>query len=107
MREETYYSVRMRASRNAPHEQGGKHISGGERLITYSGLQEAVDGLLHKGFSHSRGIPDFMQIQLESINEPIETIPPFAGCFPSIRHAEKRTSNRPQASAKGGNSPRT
>ncbi|WOC58904.1 6-carboxyhexanoate--CoA ligase [Bacillus halotolerans] len=49
MQEETYYSVRMRAFQDAPYEQGG------ERVITYSGLQEGVNGLLHKGFSHSRG----------------------------------------------------
>lgn len=64
MQEETYKSFPGR-----PHEQGGKHISGGERLITYSSLQEAVNGLLHNGFSHSRG-----QIQLKSANEPIKTI---------------------------------
>lgn len=28
---------------------------GGERVITYSGLQEGVNDLLHKGFSHSKG----------------------------------------------------
>ncbi len=97
MREETYYSVRMRASRNAPHEQGGKHISGGERLITYSGLQEAVDGLLHKGFSHSRGIPDFMQIQLESVHEPIETIRPLLR-LPSIKQTRRKKDKQSPAS---------
>ncbi|WP_415272808.1 6-carboxyhexanoate--CoA ligase [Bacillus siamensis] len=89
MEEETYYSVRMRASRNAPHEQGGKHISGGERLITYSGIQEAVNGLLHKGFSHSRGTPDFMQIQLESVNGPIKTIRPLPITVHQTDTAEK------------------
>ena len=33
MKGEAYYSVRMRASENGPHEEGGKHISGGERLV--------------------------------------------------------------------------
>ena len=30
------YSVRMRASQGGPHENGGHHISGAERIVTYN-----------------------------------------------------------------------
>ncbi|MEC1259763.1 6-carboxyhexanoate--CoA ligase [Bacillus swezeyi] len=77
MKGETYYSVRMRASQNGRHEDGGKHISGGEKLTPFDGLKHTVNALLEKGLSHSRGKPDFMQIQFERVNEPIRTIQPL------------------------------
>ncbi|WP_396897485.1 6-carboxyhexanoate--CoA ligase [Niallia endozanthoxylica] len=75
--EEKYYSVRMRASQNGPHEQGGKHISGGEQISTYTDLKSMVNVLLEKALSHSRGNPDFMQIQFEKIEEPIKVLKPL------------------------------
>lgn len=77
MKGEAYYSVRMRASENGPHEEGGKHISGGERLVPFIGLNDAVSDLLEKGMSHSRGRPDFMQIQFDLVNEPIKLVQPL------------------------------
>lgn len=77
MQKDKYYSVRMRASKNGPHEYGGKHISGGELLSPYSHITHAVNTLLEKGLNHSRGNPDFMQIQFESIDEPIKSINPL------------------------------
>ncbi|WP_338450003.1 6-carboxyhexanoate--CoA ligase [Niallia oryzisoli] len=77
MQEEVFYSVRMRASKNGPHEKGGKHISGGEQLSTYANLKHSVNTLLEKAISHSRGNPDFMQIQFEMIDKPIKKIQPL------------------------------
>lgn len=77
MEAEKYYSVRMRAAKNGSHENGGKHISGGEQLSTYSNMKQAVNDLLEKGLHHSRGNPDFMQIQFELIDEPIKLIKPL------------------------------
>ncbi|MGG3573440.1 6-carboxyhexanoate--CoA ligase [Bacillus gobiensis] len=77
MEEQKYYSVRMRAAKNGSHEEGGKHISGGELISTYSNMKHAVNALLEKGLSHSRGNPDFMQIQFESIDQPIKRIKPL------------------------------
>ncbi|MGG1247371.1 6-carboxyhexanoate--CoA ligase [Bacillus spizizenii] len=77
MQEEVFYSVRMRASMNGSHEDGGKHISGGERLIPFHEMKRTVNFLLEKGLSHSRGKPDFMQIQFEEVHEPIKTIQPL------------------------------
>ena len=78
MLKENFYSVRMRAAQNGPHEKGGKHISGGEQLSTYDNLKNAVNVMLEKALSHSRGNPDFMQIQFEMINEPIKKLKPLS-----------------------------
>lgn len=77
MQEEKYYSVRMRAAKDGSHKQGGKHISGGEMLSTFSDMRHAVNALLEKGLTHSRGTPDFMKIQFEAISEPIKLIKPL------------------------------
>jgi 6-carboxyhexanoate--CoA ligase len=77
MNQSRLYSVRMRASENGPHEEGGKHISGGELLSTYSELQTSVNKLLEKALTHSRGKPDFFQIQCETVNQPIKLIKPL------------------------------
>ncbi|MCI4137736.1 6-carboxyhexanoate--CoA ligase [Bacillus vallismortis] len=77
MQEEIFYSVRMRASMNGSHEAGGKHISGGERLIPFREMKRTVNALLEKGLSHSRGKPDFMQIQFEEVYESIKIIQPL------------------------------
>lgn len=62
---------------NGSHEDGGKHISGGERLIPFHEMKHTVNALLEKGLSHSRGKPDFMQIQFEEVHESIKTIQPL------------------------------
>lgn len=77
MQEDKIFSVRMRAAKNGAHEQGGKHISGGEMLSTYQDMKHAVNTLLEKALNHSKGNPDFMQIQFEAINEPIQQIEPL------------------------------
>lgn len=89
MLEERYYSVRMRAAQNGAHEQGGKHISGGELLSTYDKMKEAVNHLLEKALTHSRGTPDFMQIQFEPIEEPIQRIPPLQVVTREVESAKK------------------
>ncbi|MCY8826586.1 6-carboxyhexanoate--CoA ligase [Bacillus atrophaeus] len=89
MREEKFYSVRMRASKNGSHEVGGKHLSGGERLTTYENMIHTVNALLEKGIYHSRGKPDFMKIQFECIDEPIQLVNPLHIETHEVESAEK------------------
>jgi len=70
------YSVRMRASENESNEKGVKHISGGELLSSYNDLRKSVNTLLVKALNHSRGKPDFFQIQCEIVNKPIKLVNP-------------------------------
>ncbi|MGM7722714.1 6-carboxyhexanoate--CoA ligase [uncultured Metabacillus sp.] len=88
MLDDKFYSVRMRASKDGAHEHGGKHISGGELLSPYSGLQQAVNALLEKGLTHSRGKPEFMQIQFELLNEQIKRLQPLTVQTNEVESAE-------------------
>jgi 6-carboxyhexanoate--CoA ligase len=63
------YSLRMRAARGAAHEQGGVHISGGERLLRADELEQGVLDLLRKAMRHERGTPDFVNLKMERIAE--------------------------------------
>jgi len=49
------FSVRMRASAGAPHEAGGRHVSGAERLVDGEELERATVELLRR--ARERGAP--------------------------------------------------
>jgi 6-carboxyhexanoate--CoA ligase len=83
------YSVRMRASENESHEISGKHISGGELLSSYSDLRISVNTLLEKALNHSRGKPDFFQIQCEIVNQPIRLVNPLTVQTNEVTTVEK------------------
>lgn len=61
------YSVRMRAAQGGPHERGGKHISGAERLVRPALLAATAAALLERALSHSRGTADFVNLVVEAI----------------------------------------
>lgn len=107
MQEKKYYSVRMRASKNQSHEKGGQHISGGEQLVTYSDIKQAVDALLAKSLSHSRGKPDFMQIQFERVDDLVETLNPLPVITHTVNSAEKGQQLARQLLEKAGIPPQT
>jgi 6-carboxyhexanoate--CoA ligase len=67
----------MRAAKDEAHENGGKHISGGELISTYSTIKHSVNVLVEKALTHSRGEPDFLQIQVESMHEPLKLVTPL------------------------------
>ncbi len=70
------YSVKMRAAQGGPHEHGGRHISGAERLVPRDKITETTHAMLERAFSHSRGRADFINIKVEAIaNESIVTAP--------------------------------
>ena len=61
------YSVRMRAAQGGPHEQGGKHISGAERLVRRELLNATAAAMLTRALSHSRGTADFTNLIVEAV----------------------------------------
>lgn len=72
------YSIRMRGAEGGPHEHGGRHISGGERLGQKEELQELAKELLDKSLHHSRGDCDFIQIVIEKLmDDEIQRISPL------------------------------
>lgn len=70
------YSIRMRAAEGGPHEQGGHHISGAERLVTKEKLEQISSELVHRALTHSKGCADFIRITIDAIpDEAIHRIP--------------------------------
>jgi len=62
------YNLKMRAAQGGAHEQGGKHISGAERIVSANELLYTVSQLVERAQNHERGYPDFININIESIN---------------------------------------
>lgn len=62
------YSVRMRASQGGPHETGGRHISGAERIVERHRLSEVAAAMVERALSHSRGTADFVNVAIEAID---------------------------------------
>ncbi len=56
------YSVRMRAARGGPHEKGGHHISGAERIVKLEEVGAMVQSLADRALHHSKGTADFINI---------------------------------------------
>ncbi len=57
----------MRAAEGKAHELGGKHISGGERLVREDELSIVMNELLKKSLEHSRGKPDFIRFTIDKV----------------------------------------
>jgi len=75
---ENWYSVRMRSSQGAPHEDGGIHISGAERLIEASDVKSISYDMIQRAMNHSRGNADFISLKIETIrNEDIQHLAPL------------------------------
>lgn len=66
------YSVRMRAAQGGPHENGGHHISGAERIVTLNQVGAIAQSLAERALHHSKGTADFINITVDLI--PSETI---------------------------------
>ncbi len=77
MVDQELYSIRMRAAIGGRHELGGKHISGGEQLASKSDIIAKSTILLEKALKHNRGEPDFLQVTIEKVEQPINLIPPL------------------------------
>lgn len=61
------YSVRMRAARGGPHEKGGHHISGAERIVKLEEVGAMAQSLADRALHHSKGTADFINITVDVI----------------------------------------
>ena len=62
-----HYSVRMRAAQGGSHENGGRHITGAERLIPPELLLETTQAMVQRALEHSRGNADFIRLTIEAV----------------------------------------
>lgn len=68
----TLYSIKMRSSKEEIH------ISGAESIVKQNDLEKAVNLLVKRALSHSKGSADFINIKVEELKEEdIETIKPL------------------------------
>ena len=61
------YSVRMRAAQGGPHEKGGHHISGAERIVKLEEVGTIAQSLAERALHHSKGTADFINITVDLI----------------------------------------
>ena len=61
------YSVRMRAAQGGPHENGGHHISGAERIVKLDDVGTIAQSLAERALHHSKGTADFINITVDLI----------------------------------------
>lgn len=64
------YSVKMRSSLGGRHGEGGRHISGAERIVPEDALEESVLAMIRRARSHERGKADFIQVKVEEVKSP-------------------------------------
>lgn len=62
------YSVRMRAAQGGPHEKGGHHISGAERIVKLEEVGAIAQSLADRALHHSKGTADFINITVDLIS---------------------------------------
>ena len=61
------YSVRMRAAQGGPHEKGGHHISGAERIVKLEDVGCIAQSLAERALHHSKGTADFINITVDLV----------------------------------------
>lgn len=90
------YSIRMRSAQGGPHEQGGSHISGAERLVSESDLYRISEEFLQRALHHSKGKPDFINLQIDEIpDDSVVKVPALTICTTkssSIEESHKEAS---------------
>ena len=85
------YSVRMRAAQGGPHENGGHHISGAERIVKLEEVGAIAQSLAERALHHSKGTADFINITVDLI--PPEKIT-YIDCLTVEEH---KTGNIPES----------
>ena len=72
--EKVLYSLKMRAAQGGPHEKGGRHISGSERIIEKGAVNDEVLAMLERAKNHQRGEADFISIKVAATTTNSEVI---------------------------------
>ena len=91
------YSVRMRAAQGGPHENGGHHISGAERMVTLNQVGFIAQSLAERALHHSKGTADFINITVDLI--PSETIT-YIDCLKVEEHTTNSVTEAHQLAVK-------
>ncbi|HAT98422.1 MAG TPA: 6-carboxyhexanoate--CoA ligase [Acidaminococcaceae bacterium] len=63
------FSLKMRAAQGGPHEKGGRHISGEERIVGEKDVECVIHEMLLRAKGHQRGQADFVNIKLQVVDK--------------------------------------
>lgn len=63
------YNIKMRSSKGGPHEEGGKHISGAERILSEDKVEDELIKMYQRAINHEKGQGDFINIKIQKVNE--------------------------------------
>lgn len=63
------YNIKMRAAQGGSHEEGGRHISGAERIIAEKDIKKTLEEMVQRALNHSKGKADFINISLNKVEE--------------------------------------
>ena len=63
------FSIKMRSSKGGPHEKGGRHISGIERIVNEDEVESEIINAYRRARMHERGDSDFINIKVEKVKE--------------------------------------
>lgn len=80
------YSIRMRGAEGGPHEEGGRHISGAERIVNECELESVASSLIHRALHHSKGKSDFINIRIDAVSDNDIT---YVDCLDIEEHTTK------------------
>ena len=76
------YSVKMRSSLGGCHGEGGRHISGAERIVPEEQLEVDVIAMLRRARTHERGSADFIQVKVEEVHPETAVYCPMIPVYP-------------------------
>ncbi len=77
------YSIKMRSAQGGPHEKGGRHISGAERILSEEKIEQTLVAMLHRAQEHQRGAADFVSLKVEIVKPSdicYSPLLPFSSC---------------------------
>ena len=58
----------MRSAEGGSHEDGGRHISGAERLVNKEDLEKVAAQMIERALTHTKGEADFINIVIDKLN---------------------------------------
>lgn len=83
------YSVKMRSSLGGVHGQGGRHISGAERIVTEEDMERSVLAMLRRARTHERGAADFIQLKVEEVKPENIQYCPLLPMYQMVSHSKE------------------
>lgn len=83
------YSIRMRASQDGPYENGGRHISGAEKIGQAGELPALAGELVRRALSHQAGTTDHINITIEKLDREVKYLASLPVTTIAVQNAQE------------------